>query len=214
MKHTSLSEAAARLGLDVSLGALERLAGFERLLLERAVPAGMVADADAGRVRDRHIIDSLRAAAVVDPGDRLAYDLGSGAGLPGVVVAIARPTLRVGLIESRRARAAFLELAAERLDLSNATVLLGKVEDQEAEADLCFSRAFASQAGAWAAARRLLRPGGRLVYFAGAGHPGASGSRETGADSEHPLSVSPPTARAELPDPLLESGGPLIIMTR
>lgn len=166
------------------------------------MPAGLIASSDAERIRERHVLDCLRAVAAIRPGDSTAYDLGSGAGLPGLVVAIAAPSVHVGLVEPRRARIAFIELAIERLELPNASVLAARVQALEAQVDLCFARAFAPPAAAWRAALPLLRPGGRLVYFAGAGAAG----------SPDPL---PGAASVErLDTPLLESSGPLTIMTR
>jgi 16S rRNA (guanine527-N7)-methyltransferase len=155
------------LGVDMAPEQLGTLEAFERLILERAIPLGMVAASDGDRLRERHIMDSFRAAAVVAATDRTAYDLGSGAGLPGVVVAIACPDLRITLVESRRPRAAFLQLVVDRLGLSNTVVSNERVEALTEPVDLCFSRAFARVDVAWRAADRLLVPGGRLVYFAG-----------------------------------------------
>lgn len=193
--------AAQRLGIEISEKASAGLERFEELLRERALPKGVIAAADAGRLRERHILDSLRAVSALRPGDSRAIDLGSGAGLPGIVVAIARPSLHVVLVEPRRARVAFLELVVEDLRLPNASVLAAPIEDVDEQVDLCFSRAFAPLPDAWRAAVPRLREGGRLVYFAGAG----------AAPSETPSDAS---AVEVLESPLLESSGPLFIMTR
>jgi 16S rRNA (guanine527-N7)-methyltransferase len=189
------------MGLEVSDSQAATLADFETLLEARAVGFGLIAEADRGRLRERHVLDCLRAAATVGPEDREAYDLGSGAGLPGVVVAIARPELRLTLVEARLRRVAFLELAVSRLGLSNVLVRHARVEDLTRPVGLCFARAFSSLEASWRVARRLLRPGGRLVYFAGDRWTlpnelleGASSCLATG--------------------PVLESSGPLVIMTR
>lgn len=204
MKHrdepAELGDAAASMGVRLSLLQARSLQLFESLILERAVPAGMVADADARRLRTRHVLDSLRATAVVEESDRDAYDLGSGAGLPGIVLAVARPTLAVRLVEIRAPRAAFLELAVERLGLANARVLRSRIEDLSQPVDLCFARALAALPGAWELAEPLLRPGGRLVYFAGEG--ARIPARIAGRTPEIP------------PAPVLERGGPLVIMAR
>jgi 16S rRNA (guanine527-N7)-methyltransferase len=194
-------EAAGRLGVDLSEEASFGLGRFEKVLRERAMPAGLVAAADAGRLRDRHILDSLRAVRAVRAGDTRALDLGSGAGLPGVVVALACPSLHVVLVEPRRARVAFLELAVEQLSLSNASVLAKRIQDVDEQVDLCFSRAFAPMPEAWRAAAPRLRAGGRLVYFAGAG-------------AVPPELPSDAAVVEVLESPLLESSGPLFIMTR
>lgn len=196
----TLRERAAALGVELDQIQATRLGRFEELLLRRAVPLGAVARSDASRIRDRHILDCLRAAPLVTAMSS-ACDLGSGAGLPGVVVAVAVPELRTLLLEPRAKRAAFLELAIEELGLSNAEVVVGRVEDLTVEVDACFARAFAPLREAWAAARVILRPGGRLVYFAGAGGPDP---------------ITPPGAVLEdvVRSPVLESAGPLVIMAR
>ena len=76
----------------------ELLSRYEELLRRRAVAAGMISAEDAPRLRERHLTDSLRAVVAVEPGDHDAYDVGSGAGLPGVVMAIALPSLHVVLV--------------------------------------------------------------------------------------------------------------------
>jgi len=179
---------------------LSTLVAFESLIRERAIPLGMVATGDAERLRQRHIDDCLRAVAGVRSSDRTAYDLGSGAGLPGIVVAVACPELRVTLVESRRPRAAFLQLVVDRLNVGNAVVSNERVEALSEQVDICFSRAFARVGVAWRAADRLLAPGGRLVYFAG---------------ERFDRSELPKDAVAKLVAPsALARAGPLVIMSR
>ncbi len=186
----SLTASQARLLLD-----------FEDLLLERAVGLGLVARGDAGRIRDRHLLDCLRAASTVRPSDEIAYDLGSGAGLPGIVVSIARPHLTVRLVEVQRRRVAFLELAIERLRLPNAEVVASRIEELSDQVDLCLARALAPLEEAWRLASPLLQQGGRLVYFAG----------ERAADVPIPPDAKLVEVRRS---PVLESAGPLVIMAR
>lgn len=177
-----------------------RLARYEDLLASRAVPAGMVSLEDLPRLHERHILDSLRGAAVVTPNDRDAYDIGSGAGLPGIAIAIARPELRITLVERRRSRAAFLELVIDELRLTNAAVVAGRADALVDRVHLVFARALAPAGPAWALAEPLLRPAGRLVYFAGEGfRPGTDLPRDV---------------RATLLDPALAASGPLVIMAR
>ena len=204
MKHddtvTELHAQAHNLGFGLSVHQAASLVAFEALLLRHGVPQGLVAKGDASRLRERHILDCLRGAAAVRASDRWAYDLGSGAGLPGIVVAIARPRLRVSLVDARRRRAAFLELAVEELRLPNAEVLTSRIEDLRGTVDLCFARALAPLEEAWRLASPLLAPAGRLVYFAG-------GAAEYSA---------PPGAKIQevRMSTVLESAGPLVIMAR
>ncbi|MGQ0668693.1 MAG: 16S rRNA (guanine(527)-N(7))-methyltransferase RsmG [Actinomycetota bacterium] len=204
----SVDDAAEQLGADVSsLGLamneeqLRQLARFEDLLLSRGIPLGLIGEGDSARLRTRHVLDSLRAAVAVLPTDRTAYDLGSGAGLPGIPVAIARPGLSVAMVESRRKRAAFLELVVGELGLANASVAASRVEELEEPRDLCFARAIAGLTRLWAMARPLLGPRGRLVYFAG-----------KSAIPEGPLPGGASTL--VLRHAVLESNGPLVIMAR
>jgi len=199
VKHAT--EALARsLGLRLDERSLARLRTFEELLRTRAVPHGFVAQADAAELRERHIHDSLRAAPLILSG--VAGDLGSGAGLPGIVVAIARPDIRVELIESQRRRLAFLELAVERLGLANAEPVGERIEGVRTQYDTVLARAFADAARSWRAAEARLEPNGRLVYFAGAGFDRAG--------------TSIPGVAVELvpPPSQLASAGPLVIMSR
>ena len=193
--------AAKTLGLPVSVPQAETLSRYEGLLRGRGVDLGLIAEGDRGRIRDRHVLDCLRAAAVVRSEDRVAYDLGSGAGLPGVVVAVARPFLRLILVEARLRRVAFLELVASELGLPNVSVLHARAEGLKDPADLCFARAFSSLDESWRIGRRLLRSGGRLVYFAG---EGACVPDEPPEGAGSCVAVGP----------MLESSGPLVIMTR
>jgi len=147
---------------------LELLRRFERLLLTYSPRLGLLSPADLDRIWERHILDSLRALACLLPGDQILADVGSGAGLPGIPLAIARPNIDVVLIEPMRRRAAFLELVVEQLGLSKARVVAGRAEDAHLSASVVLARAFASPSGLWAASEGLLGPEGRVVYFAGA----------------------------------------------
>jgi len=198
--HEALRTQAANLGVALDPSQASRLIRFEELLADRAIPLGVVSRSDTTRIRERHILDSLRAAPVVQEAE-LAADLGSGAGLPGVVVAITLPRLRMLLVERRPRRAALLEFVVEQLGVSNATVFAGRVAEMPGRVDAALARAFAPLEEAWAQARGILRPGGRLVYFAGA---------------EATISAPPEGAVVldVLRTPLLESSGALVIMTR
>lgn len=206
MKHPtdpvtgSLPRQAERIGVRIDPDQALLLERFEQMLLRRAVPLGLVAEQDVQRIRTRHVLDCLRAVLAVRDGVEDAYDLGSGAGLPGLVLAIARPDLHIGLVEPRQRRVAFLELAVESLGVENVDVLPVRAEDLERRVDVCLARAFAPARRAWRIASRLLRPGGALVYFAG---------------EQFELSDAPEGAISrQLRGSLLESTGPLVIMTQ
>ena len=146
---------------------LEALKRYENFLRDRAIPLGLIDEADRDRLWERHIQDSLRARACLIASDRLIADIGSGAGLPGIPLAIMEPARSFVLIERRQRRAAILEIAVELLGLSNVAVAAKSSVEVVLRADLAITRAVGDLASSWAVADPLLKPGGRLLYFAG-----------------------------------------------
>jgi 16S rRNA (guanine527-N7)-methyltransferase len=199
VKHEGLTAAAAALGVTLTPDQADRLARYEVILRERAAALGMISSGDLDRLRERHVLDSLRAAPALGVAES-AVDLGSGAGLPGIPLAICLPDLRMILTESRRQRIAFLELIVSELGLRNTSVHAGRAEQVAGPVDACLARAFRTAAASWLVAEPLLKPGGFLVYFAG---------RTFDAGSDLPADVQ----GAILP-PSLAKSGPLVIMSR
>ncbi len=154
---------------------LERLNGAQTRLLrayvdllrDRAVPLGLVAPSDSDRLWDRHVLDSLRGLAGFDEAARSVFDVGSGAGLPGIPLAIALPAVRFALVEPKRRRAAFLEMAVDTLELGNVSVLALRTEAVARVADVCLARALAAPTETWRTASPLLSDQGRILYWAG-----------------------------------------------
>jgi 16S rRNA (guanine527-N7)-methyltransferase len=200
VKHDGLRSAALSIPLDLASDQVERLLAFEELLHERAVRLGLIAERDAPAIRERHLLDCLRAAPLVPPG--AIADIGSGAGLPGLVVAIARPETTVDLVEPQQRRIGFLELAVERLGLSNAVPVARRVEDLAGPYHGVLARAFARASASWASSERILGPGGSLIYFAGARFV---------SDEVADLPVRVEIVPAP---PSLARSGPLVIMSR
>ncbi len=95
-------------------------------------------------------------------------DIGSGAGLPGIPLAIAAPEVRFVLTEPRAKRAAFLEFAVQQLQIGNVIVHPSRAEDLEPKRFAsAVARAFAPFEATWRVARPLLKPNGVLVAFTG-----------------------------------------------
>ena len=185
---------------DLSPAQRESFRLYEDLLLTQAVPRGIVAASDSGHLRDRHILDSLRAVPHLPTGVKTVVDLGSGAGLPGLPIAVVRPDLEVTLTESRQIRAAFLELVIERLRLGNVSVFPEPAEALPPGSHLCVARGFGDVSHTWQVARSLLDPHGALLYWAG---------------RSFTLEDVPPGVSAGLAvEATLESGGPIVIMTQ
>lgn len=143
------------------------LRAYAGLLRDQAVPLGLISEGDADQVWDRHILDSLRGLACIDSADQSALDLGSGAGLPGIPLAIVLTRVRFTLVEPKQRRAGFLEAVTQTLGLTNVSVAPTPAEEMDTAADLCLARALAPPTTSWRKAASLLSPQGRLVYWAG-----------------------------------------------
>lgn len=191
---------AAHLEIALSSDEAGSLLRFGELLRSRALPLGLVSRNDAERILERHLLDCLRATPFLSPADELVMDLGAGAGLPGIVLAVAAPLCRFLLVESRAKAVGFLEFAIETLRLANTDVFPGRAEQVEERADVVTARAFAPIGRAWPIAATLLKSGGRLIYFAGRRFD----RRETSVDR-----LMPPPASVDV----LANSQPLVIMT-
>lgn len=126
---------AAAGGSDIPPAAV-RLFGADRVALaaryadvlsSEGVVRGLIGPREAPRIWDRHVLNSVLMAPALPEGGRVA-DVGSGAGLPGLVLAIARPDVQMTLIEPLLRRTTFLEEVAAELDLENVTVARGRAE--------------------------------------------------------------------------------------
>jgi len=154
--------------LDVST---ETLAKLEKLLalVEKWNPAiNLVAPGSLSDAWRRHVLDSAQLFQFVPPNSRTAVDLGSGAGFPGLVLAImaqgALPELRMTLIESDKRKATFLSQAARQLELA-VTVLTDRAEAVlPLRADVVTARALAPLVSLCALAARHLTVGGVAIF--------------------------------------------------
>lgn len=146
---------------------MAQLLAYSDLLAGRGADFGVISAADRERVWERHVVDSLRVLECLQPQDDSLADVGSGGGLPGIPLAIARPDLAVTLIEPRRGRVAFLELVTQELAMGNVRVRDARADEVADRFSVCTARALARPAEAWRLASPLLATGGRVIYFAG-----------------------------------------------
>ncbi|WP_240675450.1 16S rRNA (guanine(527)-N(7))-methyltransferase RsmG [Cellulomonas endophytica] len=141
---------------------------FRTMLVGEGVLRGLVGPREVGRLWERHLLNS---AAVVPrlSGSARVIDLGSGAGMPGVVVAAMLPETEVVLLEPMQRRTAWLSEVVGALGLANARVERGRAEDVAGRltADVVTARAVASLETLYGWAMPLLRVGGRLVALKG-----------------------------------------------
>src|SRR5690606_7879524 len=100
---------------------------YAELLSSEAVVRGLIGPREVPRLWDRHIANSAILATVL-PADASVCDIGSGAGLPGLVLAIARPDLSVTLVEPLLRRTTFLEEVVDQLQLTNVEVFRGRAD--------------------------------------------------------------------------------------
>lgn len=99
------------------------------ILISRGIDWGLLGPREADRIWDRHVLNSVAIAGLVAQGSTVA-DVGSGAGLPGIPLAILRPDLQVTLIEPLLRRSGFLDLVVDELGLSDrVTVVRARAED-------------------------------------------------------------------------------------
>jgi 16S rRNA (guanine527-N7)-methyltransferase len=150
-----------------ALPAAVRYAG---LLAGPGVERGLIGPAEAARIWDRHLLNCAVIAELV-PDRCVLADLGSGAGLPGIVLALLRPECDVLLVEATARRAAFLAECVAELGLPRVQVVRGRAEDlvREVSADIVTARAVAplGKLAGWAVG--LCRPGGTVLAIKGAG---------------------------------------------
>jgi 16S rRNA (guanine527-N7)-methyltransferase len=159
----TLDEGLAQLKQPLPAGAAARLAAYLELLAKWNRVYNLTAVRDPAEMVTHHLLDSLVVLPHLAGIGRLA-DVGSGAGLPGLPLAICRPGLQVLSVESNQKKAAFQQQAQIQLGLDNFSVHCGRVESVRQELDAVISRAFASLADFVALAGHLA---GRLLAMKG-----------------------------------------------
>ncbi|QKW40067.1 16S rRNA (guanine(527)-N(7))-methyltransferase RsmG [Actinomadura sp. NAK00032] len=148
-----------------ALPVAERYAAF---LADAGVERGLIGPREVDRLWERHLINCAVVSEAV-PADAHVVDIGSGAGLPGIVLAIVRPDLRITLLEPLLRRTTFLEECVQLLDLPNVEVRRARAEEvvKEFAVDVVTARAVAplERLAKWALP--LLRPDGELLALKG-----------------------------------------------
>jgi 16S rRNA (guanine527-N7)-methyltransferase len=161
----STPEVARRAFPSDRLVLAERYAG---LLATEGVVRGLIGPREAPRLWDRHLVNCALLGDLIPAGSTVC-DVGSGAGLPGLVLAIARPDLTVTLVEPLLRRTTFLEEVAESLELLNVEVVRGRAESEHGGRtfDVVTSRAVAPLERLLGWSMPLVSPGGALVAMKG-----------------------------------------------
>jgi 16S rRNA (guanine527-N7)-methyltransferase len=146
---------------------IESVRSFAAELSRRGEELGLIGPQELERLWTRHIVNCVLLAPLLRPGR--VGDVGSGAGLPGIVLAIARPDVELVLIEPMERRTDWLRAEAERLGLRNVEVVRGRAEDVgELRLDQVTARAVSALRTLVPLTAPLVRVGGELLLMKGA----------------------------------------------
>lgn len=158
------AEAAQLFGAQIDIAR-----AFARNLADQGEKLGLIGPLELPRLWSRHILNCAIVAPLLRPG--LVGDVGSGAGLPGLVLAIARPDVSFVLIEPMERRVAWLNDQVVALGLTNTTVTRARAEDVRLEhrLDQVTARAVSAFRTLIPLTAPLLRPGGEMLLMKGAG---------------------------------------------
>ncbi|MBU6159623.1 MAG: 16S rRNA (guanine(527)-N(7))-methyltransferase RsmG [Myxococcales bacterium] len=156
-----LQEVAERRSFDLPEGLAEPLARYIDLLALHNERSNLVGSSDPRRIADEMVLDALEMVPLMPVTGGTAVDIGSGAGLPGLPLAIWFPTWHFTLVEPRAKRIHFLSHARRTLQLANVTVREGRLEDLGDERfDAAFAKAVFEPAVWLERSREVLKPGG------------------------------------------------------
>lgn len=166
-----VAEGLAALGLPLPGEARAKLAAYLRLIEKWNRVHNLTAVREPEQMVVLHVLDSLSVLPHLQDAKSL-LDVGTGAGLPGIPIAIARPDLAVTLLDASHKKAAFLQQAKIELDLANVEIACERVEQWHPDRmfDAVVSRAFAELAEFVTQSRHLVAPGGRMLAMKGV-HP-------------------------------------------
>ena len=140
---------------------------FAGILATRGVEQGLIGPREVPRLWDRHLLNCAVVAELIDGRCGTLVDIGSGAGLPGLALAMVLPDPAVTLLEPMERRCRFLEECVTDLGLANATVLRARAEDAAVKADVATARAVAPLPRLAELAVGVVRPGGMVLAMKG-----------------------------------------------
>jgi 16S rRNA (guanine527-N7)-methyltransferase len=147
--------------------ALPAAAAYAGILATRGVAHGLLGPREVPRLWDRHLLNCAVVAELVAERRGTLLDLGSGAGLPGLVLAMVLPDTAVTLLEPMERRCRFLTECVTELELANVTVLRGRAEDVTLRTDVVTARAVAPLPRLAELAVGVVRPGGMVLAIKG-----------------------------------------------
>jgi 16S rRNA (guanine527-N7)-methyltransferase len=163
-----IAEGLAAMGVDLPAPARERLEQHLNLIAKWNRVHNLTAVRETEQMVVLHLLDSLSVLPHLESA-RSVLDVGTGPGLPGIPIAIARPGARVTLLDSSHKKCSFLQQAKTELGLANVEVVCDRVENWKpaGKFDVVVSRAFSDLADFVAQAQHLVAPGGQLIAMKG-----------------------------------------------
>lgn len=165
MSQNALAAGLAALDITLPDDAQHKLLAFRDLLLKWNKTYNLTALRDPAQAISHHLLDSLAILPHVGTGNLL--DVGSGGGLPGIPLAIARPDLSVSMVDTVQKKTTFLQQAVIELALKNVTVHHARVEEMQGQYAQISSRAFAEIGLFISLTRHLLAPNGCWLAMKG-----------------------------------------------
>ena len=147
---------------------LDEIAAYAHFLTTAGIERGLIGPREGERIWERHIFNCLPVTQLLPQGASL-FDIGSGAGLPGIVIALARPDLSVTLIEPLERRVSFLNEAAAglNLEINKIEVIRGRAQDVKKSADFVTARAVAPLEKLKKMSWHMVKTGGSLLAMKG-----------------------------------------------
>ena len=147
--------------------ALSAATAYAGILATRGVAHGLLGPREVPRLWDRHLLNCAVVAELIEQRQGTLVDLGSGAGLPGLVLAMVLPDTAVTLLEPMERRCRFLTECVTELGLANVSVLHTRAEDVTISTDVVTARAVAPLPRLAELAVGLVRPGGMVLAIKG-----------------------------------------------
>jgi 16S rRNA (guanine527-N7)-methyltransferase len=141
----------------------EEIRAFAQFLTTAGIERGLIGPREGERIWERHIFNCLPVTQLL-PQNASLFDIGSGAGLPGIVIALARPDLKVTLIEPLERRVEFLKEATDGLGID---VIRGRAQDVRKSADYVTARAVAPLEKLKKISWHMVKTGGALLAMKG-----------------------------------------------
>lgn len=168
---TTFARAAEQLGLIITPETYGQLYRYTQLIRQYNEKVNLISRKDTHRILTYHIIDSLAAHRFISPNAR-SCDLGSGAGFPGIPLALVRPDATFILIESIKKKCRFLETAINELNLKNCSILCARAETLPSlNCDVILSRLTAPLKKTLKYATPHLNPGCSIILYKSASMP-------------------------------------------